>query len=968
MNGFRNFLLSLGFSKEELRNESDGAFVYDIERNNIAVNYFHTPTLNDIFRQHQILWNKNLDPVFIAIGNERSHLINVKEKPDRNNPLKPSICIKTFDYGVNSAGFEDLDPILISKINVDSAYFFDFVNKHQRVKRSVDKDLLLNLLTLKSDLLNGSNSQTIHILILRCLFIKYLEDRGIFTEGYLLTKLQSGNPELLFDAFDQVAKINGDVFKYDAQFSISDVLSEYLEKLALFFNCDYRSGQQYLFPYKFDHIPIQLVSHVYEAFLKTSTKKGDGIYYTPDFLVDFMLKQSFAKELEKNPDATILDPAVGSGAFLVQAFRMIEQAKGERLGFEEKKAVLRNQLFGIDKDRDALQISAFSLYLALLDNEDPEFIKQEIERANPILPSLIGESLVCANSLLDHPFQGKAFDCIVSNPPWGSVPTDSDDLKAKLEYEQEREAIDNKTGKYPEYKFVAGYERSQAFLSRVGHWGNEDSTYVMVVKNSIFLNDKSCDFRKDVLGKYDIEYFYELSHYNKILFKKSVLGQINGEKIELGASEPCAVLVFKHHKSAEHILHYVSPKLTEFAEQFEVIHYTSSDQFALKQGEFQKQDTLWKVLVNADIDAHDLLVEKVRNQSELVIEAKSGFQPKSEMKSLGKPIFKRLIEPSDFAQFHLLQPNLPFFDWNKDLRRKPIEEIFIGPRVLLPVRPLKSDKYLMRGVYVEEEIIHKHNLLSIKLKDRGSYVENYLPYLGILNSQLIGFLFFNLSSQWGKGEGKRDTLRNIDVERLPIKRFSEKTVKDKMTKLVQTIQDKKAKNMDCQAEIDQINETVFDLYELVDYEKEIIREFFDVRVNRSGKRESLVRPADMSAYFDSFKSAFSLLLAGDKTLNATFEISSNIGAVICFAIVEKSDESVLERNATLNLLRFVKQNQLSKADALKVLFEEKVKIYDKDSGAFFIIKSNRFKDWTVRQAMKDAKEEVDAFMEFLPTK
>lgn len=967
---FRDFLLKLGFSEKEVRNELAGnEFNHLVNDDSLSVRYIFTPNESDVFKFHKVLWNRNTEPVFIAVSETKSHLINVKEKPDKERPLKKSICIQSFDYGINTEGFENIDSELISKAYIDSAYFFEFVSKKQRKSsKTVDKDLLLNLLELKSDLIKNGNDQIVHLLILRCLFIKYLEDRGIFGHNYLLNILESGNPQKLNEAFGQVARINGDIFKYDGEFDISEIKEEYLHPLALFFRYDYRSRQQLLFPYQFDNIPIQLISHVYEAFLKSSTRKGDGIYYTPDFLVDFMLTKSFKEKLSKNPKATILDPAVGSGAFLVQAFQMIQEAHGDNLNFESKKEILRTQLYGIDIDTNALQIAAFSLYLALLKTEDPVFIKDEIRRENPILPSLIGVTLMSGNTILEDPFPGKVFDCIASNPPWGSVLKDSDDPEVKEVYQREREAIANKTGNYPEYEFVADFERSQAFLARVTKWGDNTTSFVMVVKNSIFLNDKSLEFRRDLLNKYQIDTFYELSHYNEILFKKSVIGEVHGEKVELGASEPCALLIFKikSNRDGDSTLHYISPKLTDFAEHFEIIHYSEADSFQLDQSEFGEQDSFWKVLVHGDIETHELLLGKLAPQKSFKAEARRGFIAKKNMDSLGDPIWKRKIEPSDFEQFFQKTKELELFNWNQEMERKRKDEsIFNDKRIVLPIGPTEQDGLKLRGLFLEDEVVFKDNMLSVKFKRKQDYIDNYLPYLGVFNSKLIGFVIYQLSVQWGKGKTWVN-LRNEDIESLPFKEISDQNTSNQMTKLVETIQYKKSERQDCQTEIDQLNEMVFDLYGLVDYEKEIIREFYDVRVNRAGKEQSRLRPGDMQTYFESFKDAYSLMLANEKTLNATYHISRNMGAVICFSIAEKSQEQAVARDANLDILHLVKKKQLSSADSLNVLFEQKVKRYDKEQGKFYIIKSNHFKDWTVRQAMKDAKEEIHSFIHHLP--
>lgn len=965
---FRKFLSNLGFSNEEVhKGLRDSQFQYTIHQGKLSVKYAHVSNESDIYDTHKRLWNKNLDPVFVAVSESKTYLINAKEKPDKDKPLKKSICIASFEYGTNTTGYENIDDLIFTKSAIDAAYFFDYVSKHRRKNnRTVDKDLLLNLLELKSDLVRNGNDQIIHLLILRCLFIKYLEDRGIFNENYLLDVLESRDPQQLIAAFEKVARINGDIFKYDAEFDGSQIETTYLHKLSLFFKSDYKSGQLSLFPYQFDNIPIQLISHVYEAFLKSSTKKGDGIYYTPDFLVDFMLSQSFDEKLKENPKSTILDPAVGSGAFLVHAFQMIQKSYGRGLDYEQKKRILQTQLFGIDIDRNALQIAAFSLYLALLEEESSDFIREKIEQENPILPSLIGETLIGGNTILEDLFTDKVFDCIASNPPWGSVPIGSSDPKVNQVYLQERAAIDDKSGKYPEYRYVADFERSQAFITRVSKWGDLNTIYVMVVKNSIFLNDKTLDFRKNVLEKYQIKTFYELSHYNEILFKKSVIGNVHGQQVEVGASEPCVVLIFRNKTTEDNTLRYISPKLTEFARQFELIHFTNSDLFELKQNEFIEHDSLWKILIHGDIESYELLNGKLAPQRNLEVEVRRGFIAKKNMVSLGDPIWKRKIEPYDFEQFVQKTKELGLFDWNQEMeRRRKDESIFNHKRIVLPIGPTKQDGLKLRGLFLTDEVVFKDNMLSVKFRSKGAYIENYLPYLGVFNSQLIGFIIYQLSVQWGKGKTWVN-LRNEDIANLPFKEITNVDCLFQMTLLIEMIQNKKVNGEDCESEILHLNEMVFDLYGLLDYEKEIIREFYDVRVNRAGKKDLTVRPSDMNAYWHAFKDAYSLLLSNKKTINASYHISKYLGVVLCIAINDKEKEAELLRDSQLSIVNFVKAKQLTNTDSIKILFEEKVKIYDKEQGKFYIIKSNQFKDWTIRQAMKDAKEEIEAFINYLP--
>ena len=968
-NNFYSFLRNLDYTDGDLSvgMTDENTFVYEVDTiTKLSVKYILTPTKEDIFQAHKLLWNKNRDNVFVAVSQQHSYIINVKEKPDAGRPLKSSLCLKTFDYGINSIGFEHVTPSEISKQYIDSAFFFDFVSRNQRKGQGVDKDLLLNLLALKNNLINDSNEEVVHLLILRCIFLKYLEDRGIFENEYLISILKSHRPEKLIAAFDEIRKINGDVFKYD-NFDGGDILPTYLMQLALFFESDYRSGQMFLFPYQFDQIPIQLISHVYEAFLKESNKKRKGIYYTPPFLVNFMLSQVFnSGDKDFIRTAKCLDPAVGSGAFLVECFSIIQNSYDHKLSFDEKKQILEHQLFGIDIDRKALQIAAFSLYLALLETEDPAFIKHEIKHAHPILPSLIGNTLINGNAITDDIFQDYKFEYIVSNPPWGSVAKDNDnsDDTEKAEILKERTAISNKGKGYPEYCNVSDFERSQAFVMRFSKWTDSYTKIVAVVKNSIFLNDNALDFRKDLLTRYQINKFYELSHYNKILFKKRVIGEVDGQKIELGASEPCAVLVLSAFKDVCNNLLYISPKLSVFAEKFELIQYSNQDVFDIKQNDLLLYDDYWKILVNGDMEVFEVIKNRLLPFTDLVIEARSGFQPQKDMQSLGEEVLKKIIEPGQFTQFELID-NLVLenFNWNQKLRREGPKGIFVGDRILIPTRPLKSDDFLFRGIYAVNEVLHKHNILSVKLKDHGQDVDDYLAYLAILNSQLIGFMFYQLSVQWGKGEGKRDTLRNIDVAKLPIKRITDEGTKSKLHDLVLQIQRLKSLDLDFSGPFKELNNLVFDHYGLLEYEKEIIKEFYLVNVEHPYQVITRIEFEEMCQYFDAFKDTFSLILSEENTLDATCHISPNMGAVICISIVKKGTEKPFKSQSERHILNFIKRGELQKAQALKLLEENKVNLYEKNK--FYIIKSNQFKDWTIRQAIKDAREEIEQFIKHL---
>ncbi len=943
---FRKYLINLGFGDSEFSSFlCENVFNYSPNHSIPAIKYILTEDDEDIFKHHLRLWNRNYDNVFVAVGKDQTYIVDCKKKPQKG--IKQSL--ETFDYGVNSEGFGDINIDLISKSYIDSSYFYQFVQQNQRKKQEVDKDLLLNLIALRNDLLENGNEQVVHLVILRCLFVKYLEDRGIFTSNYLSEILASKSVDRLISAFGEVCKINGDVFGGN-RLKVEDIREDYLDKLHLFFSADYQSGQGTLFPYQFDNIPIQLISHVYEAFLNDNTKKGKGVYYTPSFVVNFMLSQSLKQKAEENPFLTVFDPAVGSAAFLVESFKIIRDAQARKLGknklsYDEKKLILQKQLWGVDVDRDALQISAFSLYLALLEDESAEFIRNRIESSSPILPSLIGSTLMHANTIIDYVFDGQKFDFIVSNPPWGSVPTDGD-----KEHIAEREVIDNKSGAFPEYNEVADYERSQAFLRRIERWQNNDTTIVMIVKNSIFLNDKAIDLRKKFILKNKLETFYELSDYNKILFKKRTFtsAKVN---IEIGASEPCAIVIFKPNTDdSDYKINYIAPKLTKLGEHFEIIQYIDNESSFIDKSVFFENDLLWKVLANGDIDALNLVQKiKEKQDSNITIESGRGFEPKKGGELPGEPIWKDWLDIDCFHKYKIQK--LKKFNWNQNFRNKR-DFIFETDSIAIARRPLKRDSIRLKATIASKGIVYKDNIVFAKIKKEGQYVEDYNKYNLLFNSSLIGFYLNHVSGQWGKGDEKWAALRTKDIEELPIcnvNKLEEFNLSGITNDNLLNYQHK-------------IDEKIYKLYELTDYEKEIINEFYQVKVERAIDKLKFVQPRDMQTYFEAFKESFELILSGNHTLNASYSISSNIGAIIKISIVEKASQKKIEQDNTLQVLKFVKNKQLNDTD--KLLKEEKIKLYEPTH--FYLIKSNQFKDWTKRQAFKDAKEEIDLLFSNLP--
>lgn len=910
-----------------------------------------------IYKNHCRLWNENRTNVLVAVTEDETFLINPKIKPNEHKPL-----IGKIDTPFKSGALTDIDSTTydyLSRQKVNAGYFFEFVWEKTKRNREeeVDKDLLLNLIALRQDLIAADTPEKVaDLMILRCLFLKYLEDRGIYPSNYVSNILETAQPAVLIDAFESVGRINGDIFKNEPilKTTFSHVQMQYLHR---FFNSDYRSKQATLFPYQFQYIPIQLISHVYEAFLDSAKKQGKGIYYTPQFIVRFMLEETLTPVLEHNPDVTVMDPACGSGAFLVEGFQKIVRAKGAERDFEAKKDILVRQIYGIDNDAQALRIATFSLYLALLEGLDAAFIQKQIEDNAPILPGLFGKNLLHGNTLTkDNLFDGKTFDCIVGNPPWGSVPKDDD-----REHLDERRAIGDKgkPGLNPAYQSVSDFQRSQAFILRVKKWLAADSLAGLITNNSNFLNENAKLFRASFLQQYRIVRFYELSNLSPILFKKEIIGEVNGQKIETGATEPAAFCVFSNSENEGNKINYVAPRLTNLSKYLKLVHFTQRDERIFPQSTLLDNDLAWKVLVNGDWDDYQLISKTIAERNTVFkIECRSGFQPKKDMIPTGEPEYRPLVKSADINPY-FVNEKLSKFNWNQTLHRKRDEYIFQGDSILVPVRPTENDDFRLRGARVSEGEVFQDDVLGIKINHNGKYINAYIAVLGIFNSSFIGYFSFLIATQWGKGDLKRSTLRNYDLEAIPLPAIDENDpCVSRLTQAVLEMERFKKDPFGGDTEVlqQEIDELVFDLYGLMDFERETVREFYDIHVHR---KDALVAERDLAAYAQKFKSVFELMLADHLTLCCEYQISRQVGAFVCFRIVEKSENPALVTQSNIEdstVFHAIKQAQLESAFESNRLNELPTRVYTPER--FFLIKSHFFKDWTIRQAITDANEEV----------
>ncbi|MGB7532429.1 MAG: N-6 DNA methylase, partial [Halobacteriota archaeon] len=329
----------------------------------------------------------------------------------------------------------------------------------------------------------------------RIIFLRICEDRGIEPYGQLQTKAESGDVYTHLRNHFKLAES-----KYDS--GIFDFNTDRITQGLRIDDRVLKTIVQSLYypksPYEFSVLGVEILGNVYEQFLgkvirltaghqakvetKPEVKKAGGVYYTPQYIVDYIVKNTVGKLVVgngKTPEEIaaikILDPACGSGSFLIGAYTYLlryhldwytnnKPNKHKEAVFQvrenewylttaEKKRILLNNIFGVDIDPQAVEVTKLSLLLKVLENESRESIDQQVKLGlEGVLPNL-ESNIKCGNSLIGPDFYdaeqgtlfGEAemrrinvfdwnddvkgfgeimkrggFDCVIGNPPWGA--------------------------------------------------------------------------------------------------------------------------------------------------------------------------------------------------------------------------------------------------------------------------------------------------------------------------------------------------------------------------------------------------------------------------------------------------------------------------------------------------------------------------------------------------------------------
>lgn len=601
-------------------------------------------------------------------------------------------------------------------------------------KKNLNDFLIENLRYITKKLKNEYQISFANRLMLRILFIRYLIDRGV-NIGYMgLDENVEKSQEIFLDIIQNKddflklvkylkQKFNGNLFEIDEKREKGEITEESLAMLHDFLTAreEMKTGQLCLFPfYDFNIIPIELISNIYEILLGKEKQDKDKAFYTPEYLVDYIVNRTVGRYLINEDECKVLDPSCGSGIFLVKSLQKILERNAETNGFLQDKdkinALVKENIYGVDYNEEAVDVTIFSLYVTLFDYQDPKSLERFklplLKNENILFGDFFDEEKMKTIENIDYKF-------ILGNPPWGSV----------------------KQQNYKKYcadrKVVAqNGEISVAFLVKAQEIGNEDTECSLVVPSKILYKGKSPSvaLRKRLLINTQVEQVLEISAVRKQIFK--------------GAIAPAAVLTFVCKKGeSNHKVEYISLKPNKYLKLFGIIMIEPDDIKYVKQTLFLENDDLWKILVYGGYCDFELLssmrekfktIKNIASEHQLMM--KKGLQDNDgDQKDSSHLVGRKILDSEEsIDHFYLNESAYSFFNKNK-IHRPRNPEIYKAPYVLLK-KGLDCANYSIKAVYAEKDFLYRETINCIKGSEKEKKV--LLNICGLLNSSL--FSYFNL--------------------------------------------------------------------------------------------------------------------------------------------------------------------------------------------------------------------------------
>lgn len=739
-------------------------------------------------------------------------------------------------------------------------------------------DLLYRLLNevnrtlLKTAQLKGKLSDVLS-LVGRALFTRFLIDRNIINRQSFPDAYVKHAPENLFSTPSAAAltcrwleeNFNGELLplpvkkaQYSTYFESLDSPSHSVFKaLAKILYRTDQYGQQHLdwgFV-DFAHVPVGLLSQVYERYSHEHFEKhalDESVHYTPHHIARFVVRQAF-EGLSDCPahEAKILDPAAGTGVFLVLAFRQLIQARWKATGIRPQKAEIREILYtqirGFDINEHALRLAALSLYLTALEL-DPDPSPPSALRFEKLQDKVLYPTRMSGEEFPAYPVMGslgpavgpehlRAYDLIIGNPPW----TSWEGMAGKALSQKVQEAIRTiarERGSSETLLDIAGtYQHPDnvpdlPFVWKATTWGRPNAVIALILHGRLL-------FKRGELGAKARDSLFKAVRVTGIL---NAAG-LDATKIWPGINQPFCVLFAKNRlPEPTESFYYISPDRDTGlnGKSFIRIDYQAARPVLPKK--IEKEPTLLKVLfrgteLDADLIARlsELTQEEGKKPSRAQRLGDYWTESKKLFKGFGYQIAGRgtdaaslralkgvnLTKASDDSLLIDVKKLPKFKEAALHRPRKP--ELYLPPLVVFSKAPGEMEHSTRARLALQPTpVIFNESFIGYSAAghDAGAELSSYLFLLA--SSSLYVYYTLMTSSQFGV---ERRVLHGEDIADFPLVRF-ENLTSSQVTK-ASSLALSFAKGATKQAELDK---WVNRLYGLDDLDDLVIRDAIDTQM------------------------------------------------------------------------------------------------------------------------------------------
>ena len=378
---FRRFRDS---NEKHLRSSHVAAYVVD--------NSTQRLTNDQLAKLHHSLWLHGSAPLIYVAWPTRVDVLSCARKPDfwstSEGEGKPEYCPAEQLSIAAGVSTELSNRNRLSAFRLATGTFWEDAENQKLAKdESAAHRSLIQAIVETDRALDGNKKPHRRKMLVLTVLIKYLEDRGVFPSGHFgryragarsfLDLLREGTVEdvtKLLKHFE--TKFNGDVFSFGSD--IEKLTESELRKFAKLFEAKTLGNQLHFWKlFDFQYIPVEVISRLYQRFVT-----GHGAVYTPPFLAALLLDQVMPYETMTGKER-VLDPSCGSGIFLVGAFKRLvnfwrNKNDWKKPTVEVVKKILFQSIYGVEMEPTAVDLTAFSLSLAVCDALHPDVIWKEL--------------------------------------------------------------------------------------------------------------------------------------------------------------------------------------------------------------------------------------------------------------------------------------------------------------------------------------------------------------------------------------------------------------------------------------------------------------------------------------------------------------------------------------------------------------------------------------------------------------